>query len=171
MTITARLARRQTAAAKTMLDRIAVELPLAIDIIVTRIDTGGGDIDRGPVAEDAGIRSKGGHSDPTADAAISRASQQAHYLDDIADQLATLALTLRLLLEPCSREVVSAANLEKHPRCSGGGTVDEWTRPDCEEFVGYSIRADGSLSYRGDGLCDSCRMRRHRHERAAEVVA
>jgi len=167
--ITARLVRRQTAAAKTMLDRIAVELPMAVEIIIQRIDNGGDDIDTGPVAEDAGVRSKGGHSDPTADAAISRATAQAHWLDDINDQLATLALTLRLLLEPCSREVVSASNREPHPRCSGGSTVDEWTRPDCTDFVSYQMRADGSYSYRGDGLCDACRMRKHRYERLTTV--
>ena len=162
MTITAKLARRQTAAAKTMLDRIATELPMAVDIISRRIDTGGGDVDRGPVAEDAGIRSKGGHSDPTADTALARTTAQERYLDDIADQLATLALTLRLLLEPCSREVVSAANAEEHPRCTGGNGVEEWTRPDCTEYASYQIRNDGSYSYRTDGLCDACRMRRSR---------
>ena len=164
MTITARLARRQTTAAKTMLDRIAVELPMAVDIICRRIVDGDDTDDDGPKAEDAGIRSKGGHSDPTADAALGHVVGQQRYLDDIADQLATLALTLRLLLEPCTREVVSAANAEEHPRCSGGQGVDEWTRPTCTEYVTYNIRGDGSYSYRTDSLCNACRVRRHRWE-------
>lgn len=162
MTITAKHARRQTAAAQTMMNRIAAELPIAIGAIHRRIDEGGTDDDRGPVAEDAGIRSKGGHTDPTGDTAIARASAQERHLDDIADQLATLALTLRLLLEPCSREVVSAANAEEHPRCTGGSGVEEWTRPDCTAYVDYTLRNDGSYSYRQDGLCGACRMRRHR---------
>ena len=170
MTVTARIVRRQTLAAKSMLDRVAVELPLAVDIITRRIDAGGGDRDDGPVAEDAGIRSKGGHSDPTADAALARVTAQQRYLDDIDDQLRTLALTLRLLLEPCSREVVSAATREDHPRCTGGGSVEEWTRPDCTNYVDYSIRSDGSYSYRQDGLCGACRMARRRWEKAQEVA-
>ena len=164
MTITARLARRQLAASKTMFDRIAVELPMAIDIIATRIDIGGGDVDRGPVAEDAGIRSLGGHTDPTADTAIARVGAHERWLVDIEDQLRTLALTLRLLVEPCSREVVSAASLEPHPRCSGGSGhgVEEWTRPDCGEYVEHDRRPDGSYSYRSHGLCIACRKRRDR---------
>ena len=165
MTITARLARRQLSASKSMFDRIVTELPMAVDIIARRIDTGGGDVDRGPVAEDAGIRSKGDHTDPTADTALARVGAHERWLVDIEDQLRTLALTLRLLVEPCSREVVSAANMEDHPRCGGGGGVEEWTRPDCENYVDYGIRADGSYSYRSDGLCTGCRTRKYRWER------
>ena len=164
MTITARQAQRQTAAAKTMLDRITTELPLAINIITARINNGG-DIDHGPQPEDAGRRSQGAHTDPTADTALAKIGGQQRWLDDINDQLHTLALTLRLLLEPCTREVITAANAEPHPRCTGGNTIDDWTRPDCPEYTSYNIRADGSYSYRADGLCDACRMRKWRHER------
>jgi hypothetical protein len=171
MTITARLARRQLSAARTLFDRIHDELPLAIDIIHVRVDRGGSPDDDRPRADDAGIRSIGGHTDPTGDAAISRVTAHEHWLADIEDQLRTLALTLRLLVEPCSREVASAAGSEPHPRCSGGSTVEEWTRPDCTAFVDYSVRTDGSYSYRQDGLCTSCRVAKHRWQAKADEVA
>ena len=172
MTITARHARRQLSASRTMLDRITVELPLAIDIIAHRIEHGTPVDDDRPKREDAGIRGKGGHSDPTGDTACARAAGSERWLDDIGDQLATLALTLRLLIEPCSREVISAANSEDHPRSNGGSGVDEWTRPDCTDYVSYQIRpTDGSYSYRSDGRCDASLMRRYRWERRQAEVA
>jgi hypothetical protein len=171
MTITAKQTSTRVRATMTLVDKLTA-LPLAVAEIHRAIDDGLEPTDDRPKREDAGIRSKGGHSDPTGDTAISRVAAHEHHLQDIEDNLATLALAAGNLCDIVGRWVVSAANAEQHPRCNGGQGVDAWTRPDCTEYVSYSVRADGSLSYRGDGLCDSCRMRKHRHDRAAaEAVA
>lgn len=60
--------------------------------------------------------------------------------------------------------VVDAAAVE-HTTCSGGPPHLEWSKPGCGNWVAYSILEDGSISERGDGLCDACRMRKSRHER------
>jgi hypothetical protein len=167
VTITARYAARRLHAIQQMVDKLEV-LPLAISEIHRAIDTGP---DAGPQAEDAGVRSKGSHGDPTADVAIRRTNAAERHLDDVEANLATLALAAGNLVDVVARWTVSAANKEKHPRCSGGGTVEPWTRPDCTNFVSYQIRADGGYSYRGDGLCDACRMRRHRWLKAQQEAA
>ncbi len=169
MTITARQTTTRLNATGQLFAKLEA-LPLAVHEIHRAIDTGAiHDTDR-QTREDAGIRGKGGHSDPTADAAIARTGDHERWLSDVEDNLATLALAAANLCAIVNRWVQSAANSEPHPRCSGGSTVDPWTRPDCTEWVAYSVRADGSYSYRGDGLCDRCRMAKHRFERGQDVA-
>jgi hypothetical protein len=171
VTITAKQTSTRIHAIRQLVDKLTA-LPLAVGEIHRAIDLGVADqrADDRQRAEDAGIRSKGGHSDPTADAAISRVLTNERHLDDVEANLATLALAAGNLCDVVSRWVRSAASLEAHPRCSGGGTVDEWTRPDCTNYVSYQLAADSSYRYRGDGLCDACRMRKYRHEQRADVA-
>lgn len=159
MTITARHARRQIEAACTLLGNLTPRIAQGIHNAHIAID-GGGDFDR---PEDAGIRGKGWISDPTAQQALGRIATHERTLDDIETALETLRLTVQLM---ASWVDLHAPVVVEHARCSGGRTVDAWSRPDCTELVDYSVRADGSVSLRGDGLCAACRMRKHRHERA-----
>ena len=110
-----------------------------------------------PRAEDAGVRSKGDHTDPTADTAIGRTIRRDNILSDLVDQLASLALTLSLLVDFTNRwnavDVVAT-------RCSGGRTIDDWSRPDCGNNVEADRGDDGKYRERGHGLCATCRRRR-----------
>ena len=170
MTITARQTSTRIRAATTLVNKLSA-LPLAVGEIHRAIDDGNiRDNDRGH-REDAGIRSKNTHTDPTADTAIARTAAHERYLADIEDNLATLALAAGNLCHIVNRWVVSAANREEHPRCNGGAGVEAWTRPDCTDYVTYDLRTDGSYSYRQDGLCNACRVRRHRSIKESQVVA
>lgn len=157
MTVTARHARRQIEAACTLLNNLTPRITQGIHNAHIAID-GGGDHDR---PEDAGIRGKGWISDPTAQQALGRIATHERTLDDIETALETLRLTVQLMASWVDRH---AAVKVEHPRCSGGRTVDAWSRPDCTELVDYSVRADGTVSLRGDGLCVACRKRRQRWE-------
>ena len=172
MTITARQTSTRIHAIRQLVDKLTA-LPLAVGEIHRAIDDGTiNDRDDRQRAEDAGIRSKGGISDPTGERAIQHATAIERHLDDVEANLATLALAAGNLCDVVSRWVQSAVNREEHPRCSGGSGhgVADWTKPECEDYVGYQVRSDGSYSYRSDGLCDSCRVRKHRYERAQEVA-
>jgi hypothetical protein len=116
--------------------------------------------------EDAGIRAKGNISDPTYAAAAKRLAAGAALdarLDNVEAHVDTLVLALTLLVAFCDAEGPYVT--PNHPRCYGGRGVEPWARPECDDFVGYSVRNDGSYSYRTDGLCDACRKRKDRHER------
>lgn len=168
MTITARQTSTRIRAIATLVAKLDA-LPLAVGEIHRAIDLGDPNAADRPRAEDvAGIRSKGGHSDPTADAALKAVAGHDRWLADVEDNLATLALAAGNLCDVVSRWVRSAVNEEPHPRCSGGSGhgVADWTKPDCDNYRSYSVAADGSFHYRGDGLCDACRMRKYRFERA-----
>ena len=161
MTITARQTTTRINATRQLVDKLTA-LPLAVAEIHRAIDLGDPNAADRPRRDDAGIRSKGDHSDPTADAALKAVAGHDRWLADVEDNLATLALAAGNLCDIVSRWVVSATAREAHPRCTGGSGVEDWTRPDCTAFVAYSVRNDGSYSYRSDGLCDGCRMARHR---------
>jgi hypothetical protein len=114
-----------------------------------------------PQAEDAGIRSKGHHSDPTADRAISGIGIDERVFELMYANVDTLELALANLVQFCERW---APVTTAHPRCNAGrDSVEEWARPDCQDHAGYYTRSDGSTAYRADGLCDGCRMRKSRH--------
>ena len=157
MTLTTSRARRQIEASCTLLANITPRIVQGIHNAQIAID-GGGD---NPRREDAGIRSKGAVSDPTAQQALGRLATRERVLDDIETALESLKITTALMVSWCEEH---APVIVEHPRCTGGRTVDEWSRPDCTELVDYSTRADGSVSYRGDGLCVACRKRRQRWE-------
>jgi hypothetical protein len=172
MTITARQTSTRIHAIRTLVDKLAT-LPLAVGEIHRAIDLGTiNDTDR-PRAEDAGVRSRGGISDPTGEKACGNVTAYERHLDDVEANLAALALAAGNLCDVVSRWVRSAANVEDHPRCNGGrgNGVEPWTDPTCGEYVSYRVRDDGSLSYRSDGLCDACRMRRHRWLKQADDAA
>lgn len=123
-----------------------------------------------PVAEDAGIRGKGSHGDPTADKAIADISIHERVFELMLANIATLELAVSNLTQFCERW--APERLEDHPRCNAGrDSVQEWARPDCQNFAAYTTRPDGSLSMRSDGLCDACRMRKSRHAKAIEQAA
>lgn len=114
-------------------------------------------------AEDAGIRSKGGHSDPTADAALATIGLDERVFELMEANVATLELAVANLTQFCERW--EDRKPVDHPLCNAGrDSVEEWARPGCEELAGYTTRNDGSISLRSDGLCDACRMRKSRHE-------
>ena len=145
----------QITAASTILSDLCDRLPRAVHsanlAIIDPVQS-----DR-PRAEDAGIRSRGDHTDPTADTAIGRTIRRDNILSDLVDQLASLALTLSLLVDFANRwnavDVVAT-------RCSGGRTVDDWSRPDCGNNVEADRGDDGKYRERGHGLCATCRRRR-----------
>ena len=172
MTITARQTSTRIRAVSQLVDKLAA-LPLAVGEIHRAIDLGTADqrTDDRQRAEDAGIRSRNSISDPTGERAIANVTAYERHLDDVEANLATLALAAGNLCDVVSRWVASAANREEHPRCSGGQTVDPWTRPDCTNYVDYNVRSDGSFSYRQDGLCVACRSAKHRWLKAASESA
>jgi len=145
----------QITAASTILSDLVTRLPRAVHsanlAIIDPVQS-----DR-PRAEDAGVRSKGDHTDPTADTALGRAVRGEHILGDLGDQLSSLALTLSLLVTFADRwnavDVVAT-------RCSGGRTIDDWSRPDCGNNVEADRGNDGTYRERGHGLCATCRRRR-----------
>ena len=157
MTLTTSRARRQIEASCTLLANITPRIVQGIHNAQIAID-GGGD---NPRREDAGRRSIGTTSDPTAQQALGRLATRERDLDDIETALDSLRVTTALMVAWVEEH---APVIVEHPRCTGGRTVDEWSRPDCTELVDYSTRADGSVSYRGDGLCVACRKRRQRWE-------
>jgi hypothetical protein len=162
MTITPNRSATRIAAARSMLDNLHARLPHAVAAALIGYHPGNDDR---PKAEDAGIRGKGGHGDPTADAALAAARRREEHLDDLEQQLASLGLTIGLLVDFCDRW---APLVSDHPRCSGGGTVEPWTRPGCTSLVGYTRANGGGIHLRGDGLCDACRKRRDRWNRDQE---
>jgi len=145
----------QITAASTILSDLVDQLPRAVHAanlaIIDPVQS-----DR-PRAEDAGVRSKGDHTDPTADTAIGMTIRRDNVLSDLGDQLASLALTLSLLVDFTNRwntvDVVAT-------RCSGGRTVDDWSRPDCSNHVEADRDNNGKYHERGHGLCSTCRRRR-----------
>ena len=167
MTITARQTSTRIRATIMLVDKLTA-LPLAVAEIHRAIELGTDRDDDRPRRDDAGIRSKGGHTDPTADAAIARVAAHERHLADIEDNMATLALAAGNLCDIIGRWVTSK-DVAPATRCSGGRTVDEWSRPDCDNFAAETARGSGTL--RGDGLCDRCRMAKSRHERQHEAVA
>ena len=156
----------QITAASTILSDLVDRLPRAVHsanlAVIDPVQS-----DR-PRAEDAGVRSKGDHTDPTADTAIGRTVRRDNILGDLADQLSSLALALEPLVEFANKwnavDVVAT-------RCSGGRTVDDWSRPDCGNNVEADRGDDGKYRERGHGLCATCRRRRDDWKRDNGEVA
>jgi hypothetical protein len=163
MTITARHARRQIEASCTLIGNITPRIVQGIHNAHVALD-GGGDHEH---REDAGIRGKGWISDPTAQQALGRIATHERILDDIETALETLRVTTALMVTWVEAH---APVVTDHPRCTGGSGVQEWTRPDCTNWVAEYTRPDGSKGLRGDGLCDACRMAKHRYEKAQDVA-
>lgn len=164
MSITPAKVRARLHADATIIANLADRLPAAVAAATLAIV----EPDRGSRAEDAGIRGKGWVTDPTGEAATSRTMARDDALGNLDDQLSSLALTLSLLtafVERWNRTEVAAT------RCSGGRVVDEWSRPDCHEYVETYRTADGAVRERGHGLCVSCRKRRDRAVRDEGAAA
>lgn len=163
MTINPKKIRAQVAAHATLLEGLAPRLAVAIhNANLAALDPKS--LDQRPRPADAGIRSIGAISDPTADQAL-----QAIGIDDrIFDLFAAHMETLRL----ATAHLVSFAEewapvLGERTRCHGGRTVDAWSDPTCTNWA--ALTAAGRP--RGDGLCDACRKRKERHERRQEGAA
>ena len=112
-----------------------------------------------PIAEDAGIRSKGGHSDPTADMAIAGIGIHERVFELMLANIATLELAVSNLTQFCERW---APNEGVRVKCHGGKVVDDWSNPTCDNWA--ELTAAGNT--RGDGLCSRCRKAKERWERS-----
>lgn len=162
MSITARTARTRMTATATLVSTLVDRLPQAVAAIHTAIADGDADTRKAPEVEDAGIRSKGGHSDPTGDAALALIGAHDRHLVDLEDNLATLVLATSNLIDLVGRWV-PLSNPAPAVRCNGGGVVADWSRPDCTNWAAETSKGSGRL--RGDGLCDACRVAKSRYER------
>ena len=161
MTITARNAHTQLAASSTLLKAIAPRVAQGIGACRQMID-GGGDIEH---REDAGVRGKNWITDPTGETAIARMATHERTLEDVEQYLDTIRASVSLLVTWCDR--FAPTTVTDHPRChaTGPDSVQSWARADCTDYVASTIRNDGTVSYRGDGLCDRCRQAKAKHER------
>jgi len=143
----------------------AVDLADRLLIAITNANHAAQDpksLDDHPKGEDAGIRGKGEHSDPTARQALASIGIDERVFELMLANVATLELALSNLVQFC--EQWAPVRGDDHPRCNAGrDSVQEWARPDCQNFAAYTTRPDGSLSMRSDGLSDSCRMRKSRY--------
>jgi hypothetical protein len=156
MTITAKNVRVRLAASSTLLDNLSTRLVVATTNATLAMSDPIPD-DR-PKVEDAGIRGKGGHGDPTADAALRGLAWDDRVFELMEANLDTLALALANLMTFADHWAPIAGD---RTRCHGGRTVDEWSDPTCYNWA--ELTAAGNT--RGDGLCAACRKRRDRWER------
>ena len=163
--ITPRNAHTSLEASATLLRSIAPRVASGVGTCRMMLESGGMDIER---REDAGVRGKNWITDPTGQEAIARITTYERTLEDVEQYLSTIRATLALLTAWVDEY---APRITDHPRChaSGPDSVAPWARPDCVNLIAYTVRNDGSISYRGDGLCDRCRQAKARHER--EVAA
>ena len=153
----------QLAAAGVIIANLSQRLPQAVtNARLAALDPKS--INDRPVAEDAGIRGKGGHSDPTCDQALSEIGYDERVFELFEANLDTLKLCLTNLIQFSDQW---APNAGVRIRCHGGRTVDEWSDPTCSNWA--ELTASGNM--RGDGLCSSCRKRRDRWERKRAEVA
>lgn len=160
MTITPRNAHTSLDASSSFLRAIAPRVAQGIGTCRLMIETGG-DLER---REDAGVRGKNWITDPTGQTAIARMATYERTLEDVEQYLDTIRQSIALLTAWADK---FAPRITEHPRChaTGAESVEPWARPDCHEFVAYTVRSDGSVSYRGDGLCDRCRQAKGRYQR------
>jgi len=156
MTITARSVRTRLAASSTLLDNLAPRLVTAVEN--ARLSMSDPTPDDRPKAEDAGIRGKGGHGDPTADAAMRGLAWDTRVFDAMEANMNALRDAIGALAAFCDDW---APIVGDRTRCQGGRTVDEWSDPTCHNWA--ELTAAGNT--RGDGLCAACRKRRDRFER------
>jgi hypothetical protein len=148
MTLTPTRTANQIHAARTILERLD-RLPdavsnalLAVQSVHAKIDT-------------MGRRQQGVISDPTQSAALGQIERYEREVENLDDQLRTLALTLSLLRDFMETWAPVAVD---HPKCVTAG---------CGAYVEHSVRNDGSISYRGTGTCVNCRRRAERARSAA----
>lgn len=156
MTITPTKVHTQLAASSMLLESIRGRLVVAVTN--ARLSMTDPVPDDRPKAEDAGIRGKGGHGDPTADAAIRGLTWDDRVFDLMEANLDTLKLALVNLSTFADRWAPIAGD---RTRCHGGRTVDEWSDPTCHNWAELT----GAGNVRGDGLCSACRKRKERWER------
>ena len=163
-TITARHTARRLRTIAPIVEDVYSRLPLVVIAIRDASDAATDDCrHQPPSGGDAdNIKPVGRVSDPTSAAALAHMAFAGRHLDALADDLQTFVTAALRLAEHCDRWVVSAANAEEHPRCTGGGGVDDWCDPTCVNPVMSNRRDDGSHSYNRDGLCVACYQRRRR---------
>jgi hypothetical protein len=170
MTITARHVHRRLERIGPYIEDIFHRLPVVVVAVRAEDDK---NIDErraaaAPGGDADGIKPIGRVSDPTSAAALRNMAFTSRHLDNIAADLDLFLAAAYRLVEHCDRWVVSAANAEPHPRCNGGGGVDDWCDPTCTEYVMHTTRANGSYSYNRDGLCTNCYQRRRRYHKMLE---
>jgi hypothetical protein len=163
--ITPRHAHTTIDASASVLRNLAPRIAQGIGTCRLMIETGG-DLER---REDAGVRGKNWITDPTGQTALARLATYERTLEDVEQYMDTIRTSIALLTQWAEKH---APMVTQHPRChaSGPDSVAEWARPDCENLIAYQVRPDGSISYRGDGLCDRCRMAKSRHNRQNDVA-
>jgi hypothetical protein len=156
MTITPAKVRTQLQASSMVLESISARLVVAVTN--ARLAMTDPVSDDRPKAEDAGIRGKGGHGDPTADAALRGVAWDDRVFDLMEANLDTLKLALANLSAFADEWAPIAGD---RTRCHGGRTVDEWSDPTCSNWAELT----GAGHVRGDGLCAACRKRKERYDR------
>ena len=164
MTVNPRRVHARVHAASTILADLVDRLPEAVRNALLE------SLDPAPAGnvEEVHTHRKGWIADPTGERATSRAQRNESVVGDLTDQLDTLALTLSLLLRFVERW---APTVTVATRCSGGRTVDDWSRPDCGELVETYRDNAGVVHERGHGLCANCRKRRDRFNATRNDVA
>ena len=151
MTINANRATTRITAARTMLDNLHARLPRAIHAVTVGEHPG---TDDKPKAEDAGIRGINWIGDPTAAAALTAAQRRDKHLDAVERQIGDMVKAIGLLTTFCDDWAPVAKSMPS--RCSGGRSVEDWSRPECNDLV--ELYPDGRE--RAHGLCPTCRRRR-----------
>ena len=162
----------QITAAHTILSDLVDRLPRAVHsanlAVIDPVQS-----DR-PRAEDAGVRSKGDHTDPTADTAIGRTVRRDNILSDLGGQMASLALTLSLLVDFTNRWSPRDTVGGDYRRCGAHtprpDTVADWFDATCERPA-MGRGGAGAWHWDSHGLCEACYQRRRRHLKAIEQVA
>jgi len=112
---------------------------------------------------DFNVRSKGGHSDPTANAALTRTTGTGPGYN-LADQIQLLEQNIAIAAQALGEAITVVDRLMPPPgvtpRCSGGAGLDghlEWGDPGCTKVP------DGRPSRQG--MCDACYQRLDRWRR------
>ena len=177
MTITARHAARRMSKLHHLVGQVAGNIEGTVNAInLSAAEARAG----GPRAEDVGIRGINWIGNPTADSALANlaaqsGSSQAKDAAELSNAINDLSAATLRLAAICERWTYSGkqADLQPDARCSGGKGhgVEEWVRPDCANPVATYRNSSGASLPRGDGLCDSCRMNRHRWQRRIEQQA
>jgi hypothetical protein len=164
MTITPKHVRTQLAASSTLLESISRRLPPAVHAAhLAMTDPIPSDKVKPAASPDAdSIRAKGGHGDPTADAALRELAWNTKVLDAMEANLKALRDAVGGLASFCDDW---APILGERTRCHGGRTVDDWSDPNCTNWADTYTVTTGEERVRGDGLCSKCRSKRERWER------
>lgn len=109
--------------------------------------------------------------------AVESAMMRREHLDDLERMM---TLHVMFIAEHLGQLLAEAGAIVGRPtatgtdRCNGGSGLPgaiEWGDATCERLAAVYQRTDGGWATRDDGLCDACRMRRHRWRKGDEPAA